>query len=84
MINRIAGKRKPSLDRFFELAARQHHAMLTAQAAQANIRANAVHLPLVVAAGVCFAHLDDIPNLDFFWHDVLLSKSDAEIQAQPL
>jgi hypothetical protein len=57
----------PLLNSFFKLAAGQHHAAITAQTAQPNIRADAEHLPAITAARMPFACLDNIANFNLNW-----------------
>jgi hypothetical protein len=63
--------RNPLLDSLLKLPPRQHHPAITAEAAKANIGANAVDLPAITATWVPFAHLDNIANLDICGHDCL-------------
>jgi hypothetical protein len=56
--------RNPLFDSFFKLSTGQQYAAITAQAAQSNVCTDAVHLPAIIAAGVSFACLDHISNLN--------------------
>src|SRR5581483_823555 len=57
------GMRNPLLDGFFELAAGEQHPAFAAQTAQADVRANAVHLPAVTAAGMALTGLHHVADL---------------------
>jgi hypothetical protein len=68
LVVRTIGVVQHTPDGPFEFAPGQHQPPFAAQAAQPNIRADAIHPPAVAAAGVRLSHLDYIPNLNIQWH----------------
>jgi len=56
-----------ALDAPLERRAREQHLAVAGQAADADLGAEAHYAPGVAAAGVRFAHLDDITEVDVKW-----------------
>ena len=51
-----------------EFDAGQHHKMAAPPALHAKVHAGAGNLPQGTAAGMGFAHFDNIPYIKFYWH----------------